>query len=232
MKTLLGVGVLAAMSTCLAVDATAATADSQEIVVEHALQIPGETLPPGKYKLSLEDRLRGRAIVRIDSGGDGQHTFLLSVPSLKITASEGPGLIFFANQNSQQILRGWLCPSCAKPLEFVYGKEEAVKITGETGQSVLAADPAYDKLPANLSPDDMKVVTLWLLSPERVSNDHGVGLKAAKYVAPGGMPAVPTRNQLPQTASDAYSFLAAGLALLAGFGMLRIHHHRRERCDF
>jgi len=230
MKILLAFGVLSTISTCCAVGASAASADSQQIVIDHALRIPGETLQPGKYTLSLEDRLRGRAIVRIANEANGQHTFLLSVPSLKITSNESPGLIFFTDQDSQQILRGWLCPSCSKPLELVYGKEEAVKISGETGQSVLAADPAYDKLPANLSPDDMKVVTLWLLSPERVSNGRGVGLKAAKYVAPPGMPAVPTRNQLPQTASSAYSFMTAGFAWLAGFGMLRVRRLWRERC--
>jgi sortase A len=59
-----------------------------------------------------------------------------------------------------------------------------LKITAETGQAVLAVDPAFDKLPDSLSPDNMKVVTLWLLSPERVTPDRrGSGLKVAKYEA-------------------------------------------------
>ena len=53
----------------------------------------------------------------------------------------------------------------------------------------MAVDPSYDKLPSNLSADDMKVVTLWLLSPERVTADNtGQGVKAAKYVAPNAAP--------------------------------------------
>ena len=152
------------------------------------------------------------------------------MPSLKIAANAGSRLILFRHDGEPQILRGWMCKGCAKPVEFVYGKEEAAKITAESGESVLAADPAYDKLPANLSEDDMKVVTLWLLSPERVSNEKGLGLKAAKYVAPVGMPSTPTRDKLPQTASDTFGWIAVGAGLLAGFGAVRLSARRRERC--
>ncbi len=230
MKSLLSMCALAGVSLSVAVSAPAATTDSQTITIDRTLQIPGEILQPGSYTISLEDRLRDRAIVRIDSRDKGHHTFLLTVPSLKVGDGSESNLIFFANQGEQQTLRGWRCPSCTKPLEFVYGKEEAVKITADTGQSVLAADPAYDKLPADLSPDDMKVVTLWLLSPERVSGNRGVGLKAAKYVPPQGMPAVPTRNRLPQTATKMYETAAMGCALLFAFAALRIRRLRRERC--
>lgn len=221
MKTLLQ---LSALTVTLAVcGAAAVTADSQQqIKIDQAMQIPGTVLPPGTYTISLEDRLHGRAIVRIENGaGGGQHELLLSVPSLQIGGTGSGGLIFFQSGDGRQILRGWECPGCAKPLELVYSKDEAVKITAETGQPVLAADPAYDKLPADLSPDDMKVVTLWLLSPERVSQNRGVGLKAVKYAAPAGMPAVPTRSNLPQTASDTYAWGAAGMALLISFSVLR-----------
>jgi hypothetical protein len=227
MKSSLRLSALPTIFLLVAATAPAAAPDSQKITIEHSLQIPGEVLTPGSYVFSLEDRLRGRAIVRVDNVASGQHSFLLTVPSLQIGTHSNNRLIFFRSQGSQEILRGWLCPGCAKPLEFVYAKADAAKITEDTGQSVLAADPAYDKLPANLSADDMKVVTLWLLSPERVSNNHGVGLTAAKYSAPAGMPAVPTRNRLPQTASNAYSWGAMGLLLLSAFAGLR---WQRVRC--
>ncbi len=227
MNKLFGLWALSTVSFSLLM---AAAPDSQKIVIEHSLRIPGEVLPAGSYSFSLEDRLRDRAIVRIENQATGQHTFLLSVPSMKIAAPAGKSLILFRHDGEPEILRGWMCPGCAKPVEFVYGKQDAVKITGESGQSVLAADPAYDKLPANLSEDDMKVVTLWLLSPERVSNDKGVGLKAAKYVAPAGMPTTPTRDKLPQTASDTFSWMVVGTGLLGAFAALRVSRMRRERC--
>ena len=209
----------------------AATPQSSRIVIEHGLQIPGEILPAGTYLFSLEDRLTDRAIVRIENAADGRHTLLLSVPSSRMGGRAANRLILFGRQGAQEVLRGWMCPACTKPLEFVYSKEEAVKITANTGQSVLAADAAYDKLPANLSADDMKVVTLWLLSPERVLNERGVGLTATKYMsAATAMAPALTRGELPETASNTYSWAAAGVALLLASGFMRLGRFGKGRC--
>jgi hypothetical protein len=159
--------------------------DTQTIAIERGLQIPGAVLTAAQYTISVEDRMRGRAIVRIENVATGEHHLLLTIPNAKLTANTAGQLVFFTNADTgTQILRAWSCPSCDQPLEMVYPKAEAVQITADAGQSVMAADPAYDHLPANLSADDMKVVTLWLLSPERISNHHGIGVKAAHYVSP------------------------------------------------
>lgn len=82
----------------------------------------------------------------------------------------------------------------------------------------MAVDPESDKLPANLSPDDMKVVTLWLLSPERVeAGHHGVGLKAAKYQAASAQ-----RRHLPQTASNLYWLALLGTLFLGSSLLVRV----------
>ena len=65
----------------------------------------------------------------------------------------------------------------------MYPKPEAVKITDASAQTVLAVDPAHDKLPDNLSADDMRVVTLWSLTPERISPDR-TPENVASYKAP------------------------------------------------
>ena len=215
----------------LCLSPVSALPESQQITIDHALQVPGEVLTPGTYTFSLEDRLHGRAIVRIENSATSMHMLVLTVPSLKVSASHKGELIPFRPDASPQVLRAWLCATCAKPLEFVYPKNEAVKITADTGQSVLAADPAYDKLPANLSADDMRVVTLWLLSPERITNDHGIGLAAVKYAAPAGMPAVPTRDRLPKTASNAYNWAIVGCLALLAFAILKSLRLRSEKCE-
>ncbi len=97
-------------------------------------------------------------------------------------------------------------PGLRDELEFVYPKLEAAKISRESGESVLAADPESDKLPVNLSADDTKVVTLWLLSPKRVTADHrGEGLTAEKYES-GNDSAVPaprsTEGPKPAVSSE------------------------------
>ena len=193
--------------------------DSQKIAIKRDLQIPGEVLKPGSYTLSVEDRMSDRAIVRISNDADAkQHFLLLAVPSTQLSAAASKGIILFkAADPAKQILRGWACADCSSPLELVYPKLEAAKLTGDTGESVLAVDPASDKLPANLTPDDMKVVTLWLLSPERVeAGHHGAGLKAAKYqVASAG------RRHLPQTASNFYWLALLGTLSLGSSLLLR-----------
>ncbi len=156
--------------------------DSQRITVDEKLQIPGTTLKSGEYLISVEDRLQDRAIVRIENAKGKAHELLLAIPSEKLTPAGSGQLIFFPNSNSdKKVLQGWMCGSCKVPLEFVYPKAEAVKITGISAKPVLAVDPTYDKLPKNLSPDDMKVVTLWLLSPKEITADQkGKGVEAAK----------------------------------------------------
>lgn len=178
--------------------------DSQTITLNHKLQIPGKTLKPGQYTFTVEDRLQDRAIIRITKGGSAEHELVLAVPSDKLNQEEHGKLILFSAANSdKQILQGWMCPVCQSALEVVYPKGEAVKITGESAKPVLAVDPNYDKLPNNLSPDDMKVVTLWLLSPKEVTPEQkGKGVEAAKYADIRNAQRTQTASASPQPAMN------------------------------
>jgi hypothetical protein len=203
---------------------TFAASNAQQIAIKGDLQIPGDVLKPGNYTFSVEDRMSDRTVVRISNDADtSQHFLLLAVPSAKLSASAEKGIVLFKTADpSRQILRGWACADCGNPLELVYPKLEAAKITGDTGESVLAVDPASDKLPANLSPDDMKVVTLWLLSPERVEAGHrGVGLTAAKYQTA-------SRRHLPQTASNFYWLALLGSLSLGASLVMRAARLRKS----
>jgi len=225
MKTFSAVCLLSIVSFTAAAGSLDAAVASQTITLERSLQIPGGSLAPGEYQFSVEDRLSDRAIVRIQNAASGEHQFLLTVPNATFgRKTANPLVLFAAPDKGTQILRGWLCPGCQRALEMVYPKTEAAQLTAETGQPVMAADPAYDKLPANLSADDMKVVTLWLLSPERVSNQHGVGLRATKYADSVMF------KSLPETASTTYAFAVAGIVFLAIFCVLHFQAGRRKRC--
>ncbi len=159
--------------------------ESQSVTLQDKVKIPGASLKPGTYTFSVEDRLQDRAIVRITSQDQSKHFLVLTVPSAKLAQQGSDGLVRFTTPNGKDgVLRGWACPGCTPGLEFVYPKAEAAKLTDETAEPILAVDPTYDKLPANLSPDDMKVVTLWLLSPERITaSNKGKGVKAEKYAS-------------------------------------------------
>ncbi len=163
-----------------------AAENGQTITLGTNTQIPGTELKAGTYTFAVEDRLPDRAIVRVSNSQTGEHSLVLAVPDAKVPVTSDDNLAYFkTNGSDNKSVKAWKCADCAAPLEFVYPKLEAVKITGDTAETVMAVDPSYDKLPGNLSPDDMKVVTLWLLSPERVTaSNTGEGVKAAKYVAP------------------------------------------------
>jgi LPXTG-motif cell wall-anchored protein len=193
---------------------------TQDVSFDKPVQIPEAVLQPGKYTIHLEDHLPDRAIVRISEAGGTDH-YLLTVPSKKLSDA-GKGLIFFPGASNTEILHAWECAGCKTPLEFVYPKDEAVKLTGETYKPILAYDASYDKLPANLSPEDRKVVTLWLLAPKTVTPEgKGEGLTAAKYSSPKlTASAQPLPGKLPKTAGNAFLEIAIGLFLLALAGLL------------
>ncbi len=231
-----------------------AAGETRSITLTQKLQIPGAVLKPGTYMFSIEDRLTDRAIVRIISAEKNKYYLVLSVPSGKVSGQGQDGLVLFDSKDGKKrVLRGWMCPGCSTTLEFVYPKLEAVKITDESTQSVLAFDHEYDKLPANLSADDMKVVSLWILSPERITAENkGQGVKAAKYSVPAnGSPVEtaqsaqtpisnqmartappssgqePPRRHLPKTASNTFSLALWGVLSLLAWAGLRFTGRRK-----
>ncbi|MBV9761880.1 MAG: hypothetical protein JO340_15065 [Acidobacteriaceae bacterium] len=203
--------------------------ETQIVRLAQKLQIPGATLESGEYTFSVEDRLRDRAILRIQARGSERRYYLLTTPSDKLGTATANGLIFFRSDAGEDgALKGWACPGCSMPLEVAYPKPEAVKITRKSGEPVLAVDPQYDKLPQNLSADDMKVVTLWLLSPKRITADHrGEGVAAAKYAAVESGPVETAQARapmgpahMPKTASNTAELALWGLLLTAaGLGL-------------
>ena len=201
---------LLTLSVSGGIPAFCAAGESQTIRFDHKVEIPGATLQSGSYAFSVEDRLADRAIVRISKNDSDQHYLLLAVPATGVADYEPNNLALFADHSGKSsALKAWKCPDCATGLEFVYPKADAAKLTGETAESVLAYDHEYDKLPANLSSDDMKVVSLWLLSPQRVGPNHkGEGLAAAKYTGQSTVAAAPAA---PAPASESTA-VASSLA--------------------
>ena len=190
-------------------------------------------LSPGTYKFSVEDRLSDRAIVRVTAESGDPHYLLLAVPNRRLRQSAPTDLLTFKRSDSgQRALRAWSCPGCGAPLEFVYPKLEAVKLTTGTAEPVLAVDPSYDKLPETLSPDDMKVVTMWLVSPTRIAGNKAEGVQAAKLAdaRPNQSNAelAENRTRLPRTASQTYARGSAGICLMC---LSLLIYARRLRTD-
>jgi hypothetical protein len=171
-------------------------ASDQPVTLRDSVEIPGGNLKPGSYTFGIEDRLSDRAVVRISSsqGAKGDY-LLLTVPNPQLSPENGVQYFNLPGEN-KQALRAWKCSSCSAPLEFVYPKPEAVKITDATAQPVLAADTAREKLPKDLSADDAQVVALWSLAPERIApGNPGYQVTATDYPKPHSSVTRPTKSQ-------------------------------------
>jgi hypothetical protein len=215
--------------------------ETQNILINEELQIPGAVLPPGKYALSVVEHFYDRAIVKISRVGGSERYLVLAAPNTVKENSAG-GLVFFRQSgDTKAALKAW------GALEFVYPNAQALKIIEESGQTALALDPATDRLPVKMSRDDMKAVTLWLLAPKQVtSGNRRMGVTAVKYASASDSsattsvarpPAVPAPmqvasasvqhpgNKLPKTASSNYAYLLYGAILFslgAGIRTLRV----------
>ena len=153
--------------------------------VDNQTQVPGKTLKAGDYTIRIVDHLSDRMIVRIDRNGKQETTFLaLPVSGLQKPSQQGP--IRLVSGKGKNALRGFSFPN-GTVAEFVYPKEEAVGIAKANNTHIPAVDPASEGLSADsaLSSADMKMVTLWMLSPVDVGpNGNGKGIAAERYQAP------------------------------------------------
>jgi hypothetical protein len=196
---------------------------SSNLRVEGKTQIPDGSLAAGQYTIRIVDHLSDRVIVAV-SGTDGKDQKFLGVPTHDITTS-APGPIVIKGADGASALRGF---SFAKSnvIEFVYPKNDAVALAKANGFKVLAIDPSSDNLtPQNdggLSHDDMKIVTLWMLTPTAV----GAGIEGAKYHPDTAQPSQvaearkPVVGRLPKTASELpLLWLAAFCSLAAAVGL-------------
>ncbi len=153
--------------------------------VDSQTQVPGKMLKPGEYTIRIVDHLSDRMIVRIDRNGKQETTFLaLPASGLQKPAEQGP--IKLSSSKGKNALRGYSFPN-GTLAEFVYPKEEAVGIAKANNTTIPAVDPASEGMSTDskLSSVDMKMVTLWMLSPTTVGPEgSGKGIAAERYQAP------------------------------------------------
>ncbi len=188
-------------------------------------QIPGRTLQPGSYNISLVDHLRDRLILRVDGPGAKGDTFL-GLPSANSQAQKGP-VMLKAGATAPAALRGFAF-SDGTFAEFVYPKDEAVALAKANDSKIPAIDPASEGKPntlASLSNSDMELVTLWVLSPTAVGPNSTPGIQAARYKAPvedasSSAPAPPPAHRAKRSVLAALPHTASELPLISGLGLL------------
>ena len=153
--------------------------------VQSSTKVPGKTLKPGGYTITMKDHLWDRAILQITNDSGKVETTFLGVFDSGLKSRDGSGPIALSTEKGHDALRGFSFPD-GRAIEFVYPKAEAAALASNSTEQVLAIDPASDNLRStgkNLSREDAQIVTLWSLQATRLPAGQK-GIAAKKYAAP------------------------------------------------
>lgn len=104
------------------------------------VQVPGVTLPAGTYMFKLADPESGRRAIQIrDEEGMKIYTILLTLQDRQMEAKDEPWVTFIERPSGQPAaIRSWFYPGERTGYEFIYPKDEALRLARESGTAVLA----------------------------------------------------------------------------------------------
>ncbi len=209
----------------------AAEGPASQFDVSQPTMVPGTTLQPGNYSVQIVDHLQDRYVLKVEGTGGSPHTLFIGVPSKGLKGSSTGPIMWSSGPEGKLALKGFVFPRGGQSVEFVYPKDDAVALAKANSGRVLAVDPASEgKAPqlSNLSSDEMKMVTLWMLTPQPVTGAGAAepSITASKYSGNGEMTASSSHPKaplkaLPHTASDYPSIFLIALIALAGATLLR-----------
>ena len=204
--------------------ALAADTPTSKISFSNPTVVPGMTLDPGIYSIRMVGKLNDRFILKVTNVRGNTSVDFLGIPNPSIKGS--PGITTWSQPvGGTAYLRGWIPPGSSSMIEFVYPKDEAVSIATVNKAKVPAIDPTSEgrSVDPNLSTEDMKLVTLWLLSSTRVGpSDSKPSIKAERYRTVASLQPKPTLASLPHTAGSLPIVLLASLLSLASALLLRL----------
>jgi hypothetical protein len=104
------------------------------------VQVPGVTLPAGTYMFKLADPDTGRRAIQIWSqDGTKLYTTLLTIPDEMMAAQSDPVVMFKETPSgSPNAIKSWFYPGERIGQEFIYPKDQAMRIATANNTPVLA----------------------------------------------------------------------------------------------
>jgi hypothetical protein len=107
-----------------------------------SVQLPGKTLPAGRYRFQLADTEGTRRVIKVQSeDGKKQLLMLSTVPNTLRDAPKDSLVMFKETAEGQpDAVKSWNYPGERIGYEFIYPKAQALIIAHETHQPVLAKD--------------------------------------------------------------------------------------------
>ena len=202
------------------------------------VELPGATLPAGKYLFVLGDSQSNRHIVRVMSEDRKTlHTTLMAIPYYSTDRpSSDPQVRFLEGpETGPQAIKIWFYPGTSTGHEFIYPRSQAMKLAARTSQPVLTTkteDTSGDLTRIDAAGSDAAVTTTAdngstaqatpaaeptpAPMPERVSEQARV-----ETPAPTRVPVSRERDELPATAGVLPLLALLGLGSLVANRVMR-----------
>jgi hypothetical protein len=213
--------------------AFAADTPYSNITLSNPAEVPGMTLDPGSYSIRVVGKLSDRVILKVADVSGKTSVDFLGVPNPSIKGS--PGISSWSQPiGGTTYLRGWVPHGSSSMIEFVYPKDEAISIATVNQAKVPAIDPASEgrSVDPTLSKEDMKLVTLWLLSSTRVGpSDTKLSIKAERYQTASYVQPKAALAALPHTAGSLPVILLASFLSLVAAILLRWRRLRSSKIE-
>jgi len=143
MRTLKMMIAITAATLCVSIPARADESDKLTyLTFSKPVQLPGVTLPAGRYRFQLADVEESRRVIKVQSeDGKKQLAMLLTVQNQLRDIPKDPVVLFRETAQGQpDAIRSWNYPGERIGYEFIYPKAEALIIAHRTHGSVLAKD--------------------------------------------------------------------------------------------
>jgi len=106
------------------------------------VQLPGLTLPAGRYRFELADPVGDRRVIRVASeDGKTQMGLLQTIPNQLRDPAKDP-LVLFAETPAGQpdSVKAWVYPGESIGYEFIYPHDQAMRLAKQTRSSVLSTN--------------------------------------------------------------------------------------------
>jgi hypothetical protein len=230
--------VLSAVALC-ATSAAAQTIDKKVyFTFSGPVEIPGATLPAGKYLFHLADPDSGRQVLQVQSA-DGKKVYgmFFSMPAQRPTAPDEAEVRFMETASGSPAVISTLWYAGERSgRELIYPRAQALRIAKATNAAVLTTKTSSTKA------EDVKIGGLTRVSPSgqdtefaesSATNEPAGRLQRDTPVAEtpvatsGQSPApvgrtTPARSTLPQTASNTPMLLMLGLGFFAATLAVRL----------
>lgn len=118
------------------------TSERTFLTFSSAVELPGVTLPAGTYLFKLADSPSNRHIVQVFDQDERQlHATILAVPAERMEAT-GENVVTFRETvaGGTPAVQYWYYPGDRIGHEFVYPKDQAMRIAQRSGQNVLTSE--------------------------------------------------------------------------------------------